>query len=132
MLGLFVLDSNQCKASKAGMISAVLALIYRGLVGFALWHFAASHNGLTGGPVLAIQCCAKQSGAAGCLTLIAGDTLGRNDCMNNAQCIIPILRYHGMRPSVDAIAQDVHAFFQMSRPRAKPAIKSCPPALIAK
>ena len=65
MLGLFVLDSNQCKASKAGMISAVLALIYRGLVGFALWHFAASHNGLTGGPVLAIQCCAKQSGGCG-------------------------------------------------------------------
>ncbi|CAE7873655.1 unnamed protein product [Symbiodinium sp. KB8] len=29
-----------------------------------------------------------------------------------------------MRPSVDAIAQDVHAFFQMSRPRGKPAIKS--------
>ena len=71
-------------------------------------------------------------GAAGCLTLIAGESLGRNDCINNAQCIIPILRYHGMRPSVDAIAQDVHAFFQMARPRGKPAIKSVAPATIIK
>ena len=71
-------------------------------------------------------------GAAGCLSLIAGDSLSRGDCINNAQCIIPLLRYHGMRPSVDAIAQDVHAFFQMARPRGKPAIKSSSPAFTAK
>ena len=63
-------------------------------------------------------------GSSGCLTLIPTNRLSRSDVLNNAECIIPILRYLGTRPTVDAIAQEVQVFFQMSRPRSKPPVKS--------
>ena len=63
-------------------------------------------------------------GASGCLTLIPRDKLSRMDVLNNAECIIPILRFLGTRPTVDSISQEVNLFFQMSRPRGKPAVKS--------
>ena len=66
-------------------------------------------------------------GAAGCLTLIPRDTLSRFDVLNNPECIIPILKYMGTRPSVDALAREVQGFFSMCRPRGKPEIKSILP-----
>ena len=63
-------------------------------------------------------------GVTGCLTLIPGDSLNRRDVLNNAQCIIPILQYMGTRPCIDLLANEVGAFFQMCRPRGKPAVKS--------
>ena len=63
-------------------------------------------------------------GAAACLTLIPGDSLRRSDVINNSRVIIPIIQYMGMRPSVDALAQEVGLFFQLARPRNKPPVKS--------
>ena len=63
-------------------------------------------------------------GATGCLTLIPGESLSRKDVLNNCECIIPVLQYMGMRPSIDMLSNEVAAFFQLSRPRGKPPVKS--------
>ena len=63
-------------------------------------------------------------GVTGCLTLIPGESLSRKDVLNNCMCIIPILKYMGMRPSIDMLSNEVAAFFQLSRPRGKAPVKS--------
>ena len=63
-------------------------------------------------------------GIAGCLTLIPSDGLSRKDVLNNSEVLIPVLKFLGTRPSVNALVNEVEAFFRMTRPRGKDAIPS--------
>ena len=63
-------------------------------------------------------------GAAGHLALTPNDFLNRNDVINNAVIISAVIAFHGLRPSVDVLTDEVDAFFRSARPRGKPEISS--------
>eukprot|EP00439_Symbiodinium_sp_Y106_P048956 s66_g6.t1 len=63
-------------------------------------------------------------GAAGHLALTPNDFLNRNDVINNSVIISTVISFHGLRPSVDVLTDEVDAFFRAARPRGKPEISS--------
>ncbi|CAE7576074.1 unnamed protein product [Symbiodinium sp. CCMP2456] len=63
-------------------------------------------------------------GAAGHLALTPNDFLNRNDVINNSVIISTVIAYHGLRPSIDVLTDEVDAFFRSARPRGKPEISS--------
>ena len=61
--------------------------------------------------------------SVGRLSMICKDHLSRSDIVVNAQVLIPIIRFLGLRPNIDAITAEVERFFLLGRPAGKPAIK---------
>ena len=61
--------------------------------------------------------------SVGVLAILPSNHLSRSDVVINSQVLIPIIRYLGMRPSIDCIAAAVERFFFLGRPVGKPAIK---------
>ena len=61
--------------------------------------------------------------SVGRLSMICKDHLSRSDIVVNAQVLIPIIRYLGLRPNIDAITAEVERFFLLGRPAGKPAVK---------
>lgn len=61
--------------------------------------------------------------AHGRLALSVRDFLSRGDVLTNDEVLIPILKYMGTRPSVEAIHQHVELFFTLARPKGKPSMK---------
>ena len=49
-------------------------------------------------------------GAAGHLALTPNDLLNRNDVINNSVIISTVISFHGLRPSVDVLTDEVDAF----------------------
>ena len=62
-------------------------------------------------------------GAAGCLALTPNPYLNRGDVVNNSEILIHVIRYLGLRPSIDVLTDLVEEFFRQARPRGKSAIK---------
>ena len=49
--------------------------------------------------------------SVGVLAILPRNHLSRSDVVFNSQVLIPIIRYLGMRPSIDSIAAAVERFF---------------------
>ena len=60
---------------------------------------------------------------SGILAILPRNHLSRSDLVVNADIVVPVIRYYGLRPSVDAIATEVAGFFLMGRPAGKPPVK---------
>ena len=61
--------------------------------------------------------------STGCLALLPRNHISRSDVICNADVIVPILKFFGMRPAIDNIAAEVEMFFKMGRPAGKPPLK---------
>ena len=61
--------------------------------------------------------------SASSLCIVPRDYLSRTDIILNSEVLAPVLRYHGVRPSISAIRAEVANFFHMARPVGKSAVK---------
>ena len=61
--------------------------------------------------------------SVGVLCIIPRDYLSRSDVVVNAEILIPIIKFHGLRPSVNLLCAEVQRFFDLGRPVGKPAVK---------
>ena len=59
--------------------------------------------------------------STGILAIIPRNYLTRSDLICNQEILIPLIKFHGLRIGVDAIALEVERFFNLGRPSgAKP------------
>ena len=64
-------------------------------------------------------------GSVGKLALVTNPKcIDRADVVANADVLIPVLKFHGTRVTIDLLAEQVELFFAFSRPRGKPPIPS--------
>ena len=61
----------------------------------------------------------------GSLAILPREFLARTDVIINAEVLIPLIKFHGLRLSVDTIASEVKLFYTLGMPAGKPAMGSC-------
>ena len=65
----------------------------------------------------------RNRAAAGGLAVINRDHISRGDLLCNSEILIPVIRYHGLRPSVDSLFHDVEKLMRLAKPAGLPEIK---------
>ena len=60
--------------------------------------------------------------SVGVLCVIPRDHLSRSDVIVNCEILVPLIKYHGLRLSINTIAGEVDRFFALGRPVGKPPI----------
>ena len=61
--------------------------------------------------------------SAGTLCIVPRDYLSRTDVVLNGEILSAVIKFHGLRPSINSIRAEVAHFFHVGRPLGKPAVK---------
>ena len=61
--------------------------------------------------------------SVGVLAIMPRAFLSGMDVVINAEVLAPLIKHLGLRPTVDAVTQEVQMFYMMGRPSGKPALK---------
>ena len=65
----------------------------------------------------------RNRAGAGGLAVVMRDHISRGDIICNSDILIPIIQFHGLRPSVDALFADVEKLMRLAKPSGLPEVK---------
>ena len=68
--------------------------------------------------------------SASSLCILPRDFLSRMDVILNVEVLAPLIKFHGMRPSIHCIRNEVRSYFHCARPMGMPAVKRAFAAII--